>query len=89
MGMFDYVHFEMDCPTCGEKVNSFQSKDSNCFMETIEPDTLQNFYAPCRKCQSWIEFTRGYPSHDKRENPLTLSEITGMGFKMEVKEREK
>ncbi len=70
MGMFDYVHFEMNCPKCGALVKGFQSKDYLCILETIEPDALQNFYASCQECKAWIEFSR--------------YEVAAMGFEMDV-----
>ena len=60
MGMFDYVNFEMPCPNCGETLNRFQTKDSECTMDTVEPDGIGNFYALC-KCKHWVEFSRPRP----------------------------
>jgi len=83
--MFDYVHFEMDCPKCGAPVKGFQSKDYICNLETIEPDALQNFYASCRECKAWIEFSRPRPEGSPlREKSLTLDEVAAMGFDMDV-----
>jgi len=85
MGMFDWVHFEIDCPNCGSPVTGFQSTDFICIMETIEPDALQNFYSSCKECKAWIEFSRprqkGSPL---REKSLTLGEVLAMGFEMDV-----
>ena len=82
--MFDYVHFEMDCPHCGAKLTGFQSKDAYCAMETIEPDIVTNFYSSC-SCGAWIEFTRDLQKMtSRRETPLTLAEITAMGFVAEM-----
>jgi hypothetical protein len=84
MGMFDYVHFEMDCPKCGVKITAFQSKDEACYMETIEPDSLTWFYSSC-KCGAWIEFRRPRPEPvPLRDKPLTLAEVKAMGFVMDV-----
>ena len=85
MGMFDYVHFEMDCPNCGARICTFQSKDDRCDMAVIEPDSLSNFYEYCPKCKTWVEFTRPTPpGHEKRDTPLTKQEIEAMGFLMTV-----
>lgn len=85
MGMFDHVHFEMDCPNCGTRVTGFQSKDYTCELETIEPDALQNFYSSCKKCKAWIEFSRPLPKGSPlREKPLTLEEVVAMGFELTV-----
>lgn len=61
MGMFDYVDFKMKCPGCGEEVAGFQSKDGNCYLETVKPTDVNNFYDACKKCGGWIEFTRIAP----------------------------
>lgn len=85
MGMFDHVHFEMNCPKCGAPVKGFQSKDYICNLETIEPDALQNFYSSCRECNAWIEFSRPRPEGAPlREKSLTLAEVAAMGFEMDV-----
>lgn len=56
MGMFDDVNFECTCPVCHSKVDGFQSKSGECVLDHIEPDTVDNFYASCRKCGCWIEY---------------------------------
>jgi len=85
MGMFDYVHFEMDCPKCGAPIRGFQSKDFDCEMENIEPDALMRFYGSCGKCMSWIEFYKPrLESPPLREKSLTLAEVAEMGFVMSV-----
>ncbi len=61
MGMFDDIKFEMDCPSCGEKVDGFQSKDGGCFMDTLDFWEVNNFYSSCRNCHAWIEFNRKKP----------------------------
>lgn len=86
MGMFDYVHFEMPCPSCGEMIRNFQSKDDDCIMATIEPDGIGNFYASCHHCRQWVEFYRPKPpSHPLREKPLTREEVEAMGFVLHVR----
>ena len=88
MGMFDYVHFAMDCPTCGTIVSNFQSKDGPCDLKTIEPDGLNNFYTSCKNCSSRIDFV--HPSYDmtpSREVMLTKEEVEAMGFVMYVRVR--
>jgi len=57
MGMFDYVRYEMDCPQCGNKVNDFQSKDGPCILGYLDFRQVNNFYASCKSCGHWIEFT--------------------------------
>ena len=58
MGMFNYVDFECVCPVCHSKVDGFQTKDGDLRLDTVKPKSVSNFYAPCRKCGCWIEFTR-------------------------------
>lgn len=87
MGMFDYVNFEMDCPTCGKPMRGFQSKDALCEMDLIEPDDLGNFYSSCRGCKTWVEFTRPRPQSPKRDKPLTLEQVKAMGFEMDANPR--
>ena len=86
MGMFDYVNFKMPCPECGKEVTGWQTKDTSCDMNEVEPDVTNNFYAPC-DCGCWIEFYR--PSHQnkqKRDVPLTKAEVEALGFAMEVRD---
>ena len=61
MGMFDYIKYAMDCPSCGIKVDSFQSKDGDCTLSTLEFWEVDNFYTSCDICGFWIEFTRSVP----------------------------
>lgn len=56
MGMFDWVNYECTCPVCHGKVDSFQSKDGECLMATLEPANVMNFYASCDKCGCWINY---------------------------------
>lgn len=71
MGMFDYIDFEMKCPNCGELVDDFQSKDSACWMDTISPFDVLNFYSSCKKCGTWIEFNK----RDIKSTQPTLREV--------------
>lgn len=61
MGMYDTVRFAIPCPECGEPVSGFQSKDGPCELLELQPHDVSNFYAPCRSCETWIEFTRQKP----------------------------
>ena len=58
MGMFDYVNFKMPCPECGHEIRDFQSKDGECYMETLELSEVFRFYGSCDKCNLWVEFNR-------------------------------
>lgn len=55
MGMFDYVRYEAPCPLCGHPVKNWQTKDSGCYMQILEPGEVMSFYAPCPKCRAWID----------------------------------
>ena len=58
MGMFDYVNYEMKCPTCGHLIDEFQTENGNCVMARLEITNVLNFYTNCWRCNTWIEFTR-------------------------------
>ncbi len=61
MGMYDDIKHEMDCPKCGARVSGFQSKDGGCMLATLEFWAVNNFYASCPSCDTWIEFNRRGP----------------------------
>jgi len=69
MGLFDHVNFETECPVCSHKVTGFQTKDSICCLETVEPWTVRNFYSSCPNCDTWIEYTF---NHEHIENVKCL-----------------
>lgn len=58
MGMFDYVKYECVCPVCKNKVDGFQTKDKDCILDVIQPQSVDNFYTHCGTCGVWIEFYR-------------------------------
>lgn len=60
--MFDYVRFACYCPMCGTEVSNFQSKDGPCLLATLEWSQVQNFYAICDNCDTWIEFKQVPPA---------------------------
>lgn len=75
MGMFDYVNYAMDCPTCGRHIAVFQTKDLGCNLDTVEPTSVANFYAYCDHCESWIEFNRrAAPSLDDYDMTVETKE---------------
>lgn len=70
MGVYDDVDIEIDCPTCGAKVDGFQTKDGPMCFKTLVvgipfkwdiPYILKNLtlkaYSTCDKCRSWIEIS--------------------------------
>ena len=58
MGMYDNIDFEMGCPVCGAVLNSFQSKDGPCLMDTLDVDDVDQFYDLCHTCKTFITFNR-------------------------------
>lgn len=55
MGMFDYINTpKIDCPKCGEEIKSFQSKDAQCCLDTLEYYEVDHFYTSCDNCCEWI-----------------------------------
>ena len=57
MGLFDYIRFEIECPSCKNKIKDFQSKDGECYMYVLEFWEVNNFYARCSFCGTWIDYT--------------------------------
>jgi len=55
MGMFDYINYTTKCPSCGEELKGFQSKDGPCTLSTLEPYDVKNFYTSCSNCHTWVE----------------------------------
>jgi len=72
MGMFDFVDFEMLCPTCGAVIKGFQSKDGPCELLKIPVGRVDTLYSVCTACETRVRFERVYT-----EGPLP-------GFEMEV-----
>ena len=56
MGMFDFVDFQMECPTCGNVIKEFQTKDGECCVAMLPFTDVNNFYASCCKCGTFMEF---------------------------------
>ena len=91
MGMFNEVNFTMKCPNCGEEVTGFQTKEGTLLLDTVEPDSVNNFYSSCDNChkigeRTWIEFSRVPTKMTKRKKTLTEEEIVAMGFVREVRQ---
>ena len=58
MARFDFVFLEIKCPTCGEELKDFQTKDSEYpKFKRLDFRTLRNFYDYCDNCHTWVEFT--------------------------------
>ncbi len=57
MGMFDYVKYDEVCEKCGDTLMDFQSKDSQCTLDIIEPSEVGVFYSWCDGCKTMNYFS--------------------------------
>lgn len=83
MGMFDWVNVKMDCPKCGKLISGFQSKDSACCLDIIDPEYVSSLYTSCPHCKSWISFDRSEELlriNKPRSVPFSREEIEILGF---------
>ena len=71
--MFDYIKYEMECPECGHKIDSFQSKDGDCQLHTLNYWEVNNFYTICNNCGVWIIFNY---KNSRVEIPISDYEMT-------------
>jgi hypothetical protein len=88
MGMFDYVNVvDVDCPTCNHKVGGWQSKDSSCYLECIDPDYVNVFYSYCNNCRACLTYEREpiVLRTNREDNPFTIEEVENLGFKLRVR----
>lgn len=70
MGLFDYINFSTKCPNCSAIVSGFQSKDSGCMLQTLEPWTVRNFYTSCSICKTCLEYTYKHENLPDDKNVL-------------------
>lgn len=56
MGVFDYVTYSCDCPSCGAPIKEFQTKDGDPYLNTVEPWTVREFHAFCDGCKACLRF---------------------------------
>jgi Fe2+ or Zn2+ uptake regulation protein len=61
MGLFDYIEFETECPSCGAKVDGFQSKDGPCSLTTLKFWEVNSFHSICEKCNTVLEYSKKTP----------------------------
>lgn len=81
MGMFDYVAVAIDCPECGAALTGFQTKDGNCFLELVHPNSVLNFYTACDECGTWVEFRKPPPVPTSPPlEPLLEEDVLALGF---------
>ena len=57
MGMFDYVEFSAPCPKCGEMVSEWQTKNTDCRLETVYPFEAIEFGISCPSCGESLSAT--------------------------------
>ena len=74
MGMFDRIKFSCRCPYCGATMNGFQSKDGDCNLDDIEFWEVDFFYASCKGCSVWVEFSA--PSRPQPPRPIEDYEMS-------------
>lgn len=80
MGMFDYVNIEVNCPKCSKILNNFQTKETCCLLETVDPTEIYYTYSRC-ECGYKCVFTRDEINKPKRSTPFNLEELHALGFK--------
>lgn len=68
MGIYNTVNFQINCTHCGFLVKTFQTKEGNCDFRTVDFSTVDNFYAICSNCGSFIEF---YYSPENKERDIS------------------
>jgi len=57
MGMYDDIKApKVRCPDCKEYLTGFQSKDGPCEKAILDYTEVDNFYAACDDCKTWVEF---------------------------------
>ena len=56
MGMYDLVSYKDNCRRCNAELTGFQTKDTECMLETVHPSETRRFYTSCDKCDLWHEF---------------------------------
>jgi len=57
MGLFNFVQISIDCPVCKNTIPEFQTKEGKDFpFSLVDFTEVNNFYAICPQCQSFIEF---------------------------------
>ena len=87
MGMFDDISFELKCPNCRTLIKGFQSKDGACCMRLLNFWEVNNFYASCNNCNTWIEYTLKLKRRPNRK--LTIRDYhKGVRIPTKMKQRE-
>jgi C4-type Zn-finger protein len=67
MGLYNYVNFETTCPVCQAMIKQFQTKEGECNMDMVDFNQVNNFYAICPNCQTFVEF---YYSPENKERTI-------------------
>jgi hypothetical protein len=59
MGMYDNVDApKMDCKYCGEELSNWQTKDTDCFYDTVGLGEVNTFYDYCPNCNTMNTYLR-------------------------------
>ena len=69
--MFDYVKppREIACPECGHPLRDFQTKDGDCYLNTVtDLSEIDHFYTSCDKCRTWVDFVRKVDRKDSLDD---------------------
>jgi transcription elongation factor Elf1 len=74
MGMFDCVDYAMKCPVCGVMLDDFQTKDTQCSLESVSLSEVNYFYTSCGNCGTWVEFRRNRTS-DIKDFTMEVSKV--------------
>ena len=86
MGMYDTVNAPaIPCKGCGTEISGWQTKDTNCDLETVQIQKVTRFYSSCRKCHMWHEY-RLRPAKTLEDFELTWTEPNRIVGKLAVEE---
>jgi hypothetical protein len=65
MGIYNLVNFQINCTVCNTLIRQFQTKEGDTMFTTVEFTEVNNFYAICPYCQSWVEFFYAPEGHER------------------------
>jgi len=73
---FNYIAATVHCPTCGETVDTLQTKDGTIEplrYETVPLDAVHSFYGQCERCDTWLDFERRPGAAGTHPSDFTLA----------------
>ncbi len=83
MGMFDWVDVGKEpvpCPFCDTPIrNEWQTKSTDCFLDTVSWQQTTSFYTTCQKCNAWVEYVRDEEPERPRFEGFTLLPARKLG----------